>query len=248
MAGAVHGSQAAPEPLLSAQLALPDGELTVAAGELVALPDDPRHVHALLGVGSTSFGPAASGRHRVRLAGRRLDRRSRAARVRAGLVGVGSGAVAPDVTVAEHLAAVHGRADANRRLAEAPLLAGRGGDPAGVLSGGERRVLDWLVADALRPRAAVLDRPGTGLDPDALAWAHRMLDRWLDAGAAVVLRVGRDDEARWLYVRADGTPRSDGRDAPPDVPPGATPDVPPGAPRGAGRRRADDATDGPDRG
>lgn len=194
-------------PLLWARLALPDGELDVVAGQLVRLPDDPRHVGALLGTErATSAGGAR--RHHVRLAGRRLDRRARPARVRAGLVGVGSGAVAPDVTVVDHLAAVHGRADAQRRLAEAPLLVDRGDDPAGVLSGGERRLLDWLVADALGPRAAVLDRPATGLDPVALAWAHAVLDRWLDAGAAVVLRVGRDDEERWFDRRADGTPRA----------------------------------------
>lgn len=252
----------AAEVVLEARLALPDGRFEVGAGELVRLPDDHRHVAALLGIRETQVDgdhhpgrgaprpasrPRPEGdshedahpvgrapnrspdrapdrspdrapdrapdrvpdrsRHHVLLAGRRLDRRGQAARARAGLVGVGNGAVAPDVTVLDHLVAVCRRPEAQDRLAGAPLLAHRGADPAGVLSGGERRVLDWLVADALRPRALVLDRPATGLDPDALTWAHTLLDRWLDAGVAALLRVGRADESRWLDQRADGRPR-----------------------------------------
>lgn len=190
---------------LHVRLALPGGAFDVAAGEVVRLPDDQRYVDAL-------SGRVRGGGHRVTLGGRRLDRRAQAARVRRGLVTVGAGPLAPEVTVSEHLVAVVGRAAAARTLGSAPLLAARGDDPAGVLSGGERRVLDWLVAVAIGPRAAVLDRPATGLDPVSLAWAHETLDRWLDDGVAVLLRVGRTEEERWLTHRADGARRSRGPD------------------------------------
>lgn len=189
-------------PVLVARLALPDGDLNVGAGEVVELPDDPRHVAALIGV---------AGRHRgdrITLAARRLDRLAPDARVRAGLAAVSSIEVAPDVSIRDHLAAVVGRRRGDATLAGTPLLAGRGDDPAGLLSGGERRVLAWLVADATTPRAVVLDRAGTGLDPVAFRWVHGVLDNWLDRGVAVVVRVGRDEEARWRTHRADGSTRA----------------------------------------
>jgi Fe-S cluster assembly ATPase SufC len=89
----------------------------------------------------------------------------------------------------------------------APALADRATDPAGVLSGGERRILGWLVAASIGPRAVVLDRAGTGLDTTALAWAHGTIDGWLDAGVAVLVRPGRAEEHRWVTHRADGTRR-----------------------------------------
>lgn len=192
---------AAAAPLLDARLALPDGHLMVPAGAIVEIPDDPRYVAAL--VGRADRGQ----RHRVALAGRHLDRLGPAARVRAGLAAVSGTEVAQDVSVGDHLAAITGRRRAGAALGEVPLLAGRGQDPAGLLSGGERRVLAWLVAVATAPRAVVLDRAGTGLDPAALEWAHSTLDAWLDRGVAVVIRVGRTQERAWIERTADGTPR-----------------------------------------
>lgn len=113
---------------------------------------------------------------------------------------------AADLAVLDHLAAVEPPDAARRRLRATPALAERAADPAGVLSGGERRLLGWLVAAATDPRAVVLDRAGTGLDATALAWAHATVDRWLGAGAAVVVRPGRAEEHRWVTHRADGTP------------------------------------------
>jgi ABC-type branched-subunit amino acid transport system ATPase component len=175
--------------LLDADLDLPDGRLRLTPGEVVALPDDPRHVAALL---------AGRGGHRILLAGRRLERRSAAARVRAGLVAVGDAPLAPGLTVLEHLAAVVRLREARRLLAEAPHLADRGGDPAGVLSGGERRVLAWTLARALAPRVVVLDRAGTGLDARALQAAGAQVADWRAEGVGVLVRVGRDEERAWL--------------------------------------------------
>lgn len=178
-------------PRLCADLALPRGRLRVGAGEARRLPDDPRHVAALLG-------DDRDRRHRLTLDGRRLDRRAPAARVRAGLVAVGAAPVAPEVTVVDHVAATVSRGHARALLADVPRLAGLGDLPAGLLSGGERRLLAWAQALA-RPAAVVLlDRAGTGLDPRALDWASGVVAQWRDAGVGVVARVGRREELAWL--------------------------------------------------
>jgi branched-chain amino acid transport system ATP-binding protein len=174
--------------------------LDLAPGGIALLPDDDRAVSAL--VGSRPRPPG-----QVALDGRRLDRRSPARRVRAGLATVSGVEVAGDLSVLDHLAAVTTRGAARQRLAGVPTLADRAADPAGVLSGGEQRLLGWLVAAATEPRVVVLDRAGTGLDAAALAWAHRTVDDWLDAGVAVVVRPGRAEEHRWVSHRADGSPR-----------------------------------------
>lgn len=175
---------------LSARLHLPDGvlELDVAAGEAVAVPPDA--VAALAG--------RVDRRDRIRLAGRRLDRRGTAGRVRAGLALVTGAPVAAGVAVVDHLAAVTPLRRAGRLLDESPLLRGRGSDPAGVLSGGERRVLAILRAAAVGPRAVVLDAAGEGLDADALAWVGRRVLAWREDGVAVLVRPGRPEEHAWL--------------------------------------------------
>jgi ABC-type branched-subunit amino acid transport system ATPase component len=177
-------------PRLEVDLDLPDGRFRLRGGEAVALPDDPRYVAALVG--------QEGGRHRIVLDGRRLDRRSAAGRVRAGLVAVGEAPVAPQVSVLDHLAAVVPVGEARRLLATTPHLAGRGTDPGGVLSGGERRLLAWSLARALRPRVVVLDRAGTGLDGDALAFATAQVTAWARDGVALLVRVGRAEERAWL--------------------------------------------------
>lgn len=135
---------------------------------------------------------------RVTLDGRALPARSLAARVHRGL-GVVSGApVAADVSVRDHLAALGPGRTVDPLLAEAPLLAGRGADPAGVLSGGERRVLAWLRTMALRPRAVLLDRAGEGLDTTTLAWAGGVVAAWTAEGVAVLVRPGRSEERTWV--------------------------------------------------
>lgn len=164
----------------------------VAAGEVRLLdPDETAPVlAAVLGTG-----PRAA---TVHVAGRRVRGRSLAARVRRGLAVVSGAPVAADVNVADHLAAVVGARGARALLADAPLLAGRGDDPAGVLSGGERRVLAWLRAQAIDPQAVLLDRAGEGLDASTLQWTERVVARWARADVAVLVRVGRDEERAWV--------------------------------------------------
>jgi ABC-type branched-subunit amino acid transport system ATPase component/ABC-type branched-subunit amino acid transport system permease subunit len=173
-------------------LDVPAIDLSVAAGEVVELPDDDRVVAALLGTGAGD----------VALDGRPLRRRAPAGRVRAGLGVVAGVEVAPDVSVADHLGAVVPLDEARRLLASVPGLAERADHPAGVLSGGERRLLAWLVATARQPLAVVLDRAGTGLDADALRWASQQVGRWREVGVAVLVRPGREEERRWLTDRS----------------------------------------------
>jgi ABC-type branched-subunit amino acid transport system ATPase component len=188
-----------PAPLFLATL--PGHEVRCDAGQVVAVPDDEPLVRALTG----ERRPSGT---RILLAGHRLDRLGPATRVRRGLAVVRGTEVADDVSVHDHLAATVGGRAARALLAAAPLLAHRGDDPAGVLSGGERRVLGWLQAQAAQPRAVLLDRAGTGLDATALRWAHEAVDRWLAGGTAVLVRPGRGEELAWLTRRADGRPRA----------------------------------------
>lgn len=187
-------------PRLSARLDLPAGRLRAEAGGAVELPDDPAHVAALLG-------RDRGRRHRLAVDGRRLDRRSPAARVRAGLVGVGRAPVAPDLTVVDHLAAVVRRPSAARLLAGTPHLASLGDRSAGLLSGGERRLLAWTIARALQPAVVVLDRAATGLDPTALGWTREVVAAWRAGGTVVLVRVGRPQERDWLAATDAGAGR-----------------------------------------
>ncbi|MDX1620386.1 MAG: hypothetical protein R3320_05310 [Nitriliruptorales bacterium] len=134
----------------------------------------------------------------LRLRGRSIAKRGLAARVRDGLVPVGPESVAGDVSIRDHLAVVGGTQRADELLDDAPLLAGRGGEPAGILSGGERRVLGLLRAAALQPVVVVLDRAGAGLDDDVLTWAGDLVSGWRRSGIAVVVRPARVEERSWV--------------------------------------------------
>jgi ABC-type branched-subunit amino acid transport system ATPase component len=181
---------------LEAEIAHPDGPLAVrlAPGEVEVVAGERATV--LIG-GLLGHAPGD-----VLVDGRRMGRRGVAGRARRGLVLVGDAPVAPGVPIVDHLAAVTSTATARHLLEEAPLLAGRGDEPAGILSGGERRVLAWLRALALEPVAVVLDRAGRGLDDGTLAWATGVVRRWRYEGVAIVLRPGRDEELRWVDAEA----------------------------------------------
>lgn len=188
---------------LRARLHLPDGplELTVAGGDAAAIPR--AAVAPLVDRGDP--------RDRISVDGRRIDRRGTAGRVRAGLASVTEAVVAPDVSVHDHLAAVTSRRRARELLASSPLLADRGDDPAGVLSGGERRVLTVLRAVATSPRAVVLDGAGEGLDAEALRWLDGVVRRWREDDVAVLVRPGRPEERAWLDPAGPGAPAADRR-------------------------------------
>lgn len=162
--------------------------LDLGDGRIVAIPS------AAVGALAARRDP----RDRIRIDGRRIDRRGTAGRVRAGLALVTDAVVAPEVAVLDHLAAGTSRRRAARLLAASPLLRDRGTDAAGVLSGGERRVLAILRAAAADPRAVVLDAAGEGLDPAGLAWVGEQVARWRASGVVVLVRPGRPEERAWL--------------------------------------------------
>jgi ABC-type branched-subunit amino acid transport system ATPase component len=197
-------------PLLRATLHLGDAGRSSDAPPATALTCEAGEVVELVGEAAVTalVGERRTRGDRIELGGRRVDRRTPAGRVRAGLAVVRGTEVAADVSVRDHLVAAAGRRRAADLLAEAPWLADRGDAPAGVLSGGERRLLGWSLARAADPRVVLLDRAGTGLDAAALAWAHRLVDGWVDRGAGVLVVVGRPEEGRWVSHRADGRPRA----------------------------------------
>ena len=187
--------------VLDARLRLADGaerRLVLGAGEAVLLDgDDADAIVAALLDPPAGVRGRLSPPHRILVAGRHVERAGPARRVRRGLAAVRGAPVAPDVSVRDHLAAVAGRRRADALLDTAPLLTGRGADPAGLLSGGERLVLAWLTCRATAPRVVVLDRAGTGLHADTLGWAGEVVADWRAGGVAVVVRPGRPEEPVW---------------------------------------------------
>jgi ABC-type branched-subunit amino acid transport system ATPase component len=175
----------------------PPLDLELAAGEAAALPDTDEVIAWFVGGDGARRQRRRTDGDRLVIGGRDLAGRSPAVRVRAGLVVVGDPTLAPAVSVLDHLAAATTRARATALLDETPRLAGRGADLAGVLSGGERRLLGWARARMLAPEVVVLDRAGTGLDADALRWAAAQVQRWRDDGVVVLVRVGRSEEMGW---------------------------------------------------
>lgn len=166
---------------------VPPGQVRLVEG-----PDARRVADAVLRPGG--------GHQVVTLGGQRLPA-SVAARVRRGLGVISDVAPPADVTVRDHLGAIAGTGPAHRLLVGAPLLAHRGDDPTGVLSGGERRVLAWLACLATAPSAVLLDRAGVGLDTATLRWCDEVVATWRENGVPVLVAVGRPEERRWDPVR-----------------------------------------------
>jgi branched-chain amino acid transport system ATP-binding protein len=168
-------------------------DLSVAAGEyLVVLGANGAGKSSLLGALSgivTSSGV-------ISLAGRRLDNLAARVRARYGLVLVpeGRGNLFGPLTVDENLAiglrhiprAERGNLKAEL-LALFPVLAERGHQTAGLLSGGEQQMLALALAIARRPQALLLDEPSQGLAPIVLDELIAAIGRLRAFGMALII-------------------------------------------------------------
>jgi len=136
-------------------------------------------LHSLYGFTTISGGS-------IRIDGRDVTRLKPNARLKASGIAyvLQDNSVFPDMTVEENLwmggflmdRPAEARAAAAAVLDRYPRLAERRGQPARVLSGGERRLLEISRALVMNPRVLLIDEPSIGLEPRYIDMVFEILE------------------------------------------------------------------------
>jgi len=182
-------------------------------GEYVAVDDvsfsvEAGRIHALLGTngaGKTTLLESIQGFRRptggvLRVFGQDPWRRRTSIAGRIGTMLQESGLV-DEMTVAGQLSlwqALSVREDTISRVLEVVGLEHRRRTPVAVLSGGERRRLDFAMAIWGDPELVILDEPTTGLDPQSRRTMWQIIRELNAGGATVLLTTHYLDEAQSL--------------------------------------------------
>jgi branched-chain amino acid transport system ATP-binding protein len=179
---------------------LRDIDLQIAPGDVVG-------VLGANGAGKSTLMRAVAGlipcqRGRILLDGKDITSLGAAQRVRLGIALVPEGRLlVPPLSVFDHLwlgsnPSRLGRPELRRRIEEVlalfPVLAGRVGALAGVLSGGQQQMLAIGRALMSKPRLLLLDEPSMGLGPKVRRDIYAVLGRLVDAGDFTVILVEQD--------------------------------------------------------
>ncbi|WP_295010278.1 ABC transporter ATP-binding protein [uncultured Microbacterium sp.] len=164
-----------------------DVSLTVRGGEVLALVGPN-------GAGKTSLiesisGVTAHSAGSLTLDGERIDRLSRVARARNGIVHIEQGrAVFPSLTVRENLSlTARTPAELDAALAAFPELEKRIDSPTALLSGGEQQMVVLARAFAAKPRILLIDEMSLGLAPVVFMRLVPIVQSIAESGVGVLL-------------------------------------------------------------
>jgi ABC-type branched-subunit amino acid transport system ATPase component len=149
----------------------------------------------------------------VDLHGRPMEARSTAAVIDAGIASIPEGRrMFAELSVRDNLLmgafarrrepGARVKDDLDRTLAEFPWLAGRLGQLAGTLSGGEQQMLAMARAWLRRPSILCIDEPSMGLSPMMVDKVYEILARWKSQGLTILMVEQSANHALQLVDRA----------------------------------------------